>query len=83
MGKGIFEVLEGHSELVAWCGQWQGTAVRVEHHGVGDSSAACTRDVAPVVPVMVECWPNVEPMGTMWGPRSSFICSVMDDYFAP
>ena len=51
----------------------------VEHHGVGDSSAACTRDVALVVPVMVEGWPNVEPMGAVWGPRSAFICSIMYD----
>ena len=54
----------------------------VEHHGVGDPSAACTRNVAPVVSVMVEGRPNVESMGTMGCPRSSFICSVMDDYFA-
>ena len=83
MRKGVCEVLEGYSELVPRCGERKWTAVRVEYHGVGDSSAACTRDVALVVPVMVEGWPNVEPMGTVWGPSAAFIGSVMDDYFAP
>ena len=42
--------------------------MRVEHHCVGDPSALRTRNVALVVPVMVECGTNVESMGTMGGP---------------
>ena len=55
----------------------------VEHHGVGDPSAAGARDVAFVVPVMVEGWTNVETMGTMGGPGAAFICSIMDDDLTP
>ena len=54
----------------------------IEHYGVGDPSASCTRDVALVVPVMVECWTNVESMCTMGVPGVAFIGSVMDDNLA-
>ena len=53
-----------------------------EFNSVGDSGGLGVWEVALVVPVVVQCWANVESSACMFCPSSAFTSPVMDGNFA-
>ena len=68
----ILECDAGELELV-----WE------EFNSIGDSGGLGVREIALVVPVVIQCWANIESSACMFCPSAAFTSSVMDGNLAP
>ena len=78
----VEELVENQCDLIRGQRCCDGCVVWKKFNSVRNADGFGCRNVTLVVTVMLVGWPNIETIGTVGRPGCTFVCSVVNHYFA-